>query len=926
MHQEPLRGQKKAKKAPQEDPIPESIGNYAVKSRIAKGGMGELFLATDPLTGRQIVIKKIRSDLKHHKIVRDRFINEVKIAAKLFHPSIIPVYEIHRSAEDVYYTMPFVEGKNLKQMLREAIEKERQGGGVSTQTLSLSTMIRIFVGVCQAVAYCHSRRILHRDLKPENILVGNYGQIYILDWGLASPIGQMQSEPSEAIEIPKDVTENINLTRPGKVFGTLPYLPPERMAGKPANTSSEIYSLGVILYQLLTLRMPFHRRSIREYQKYGKYEKPIDILEVAGFRDIPPKLAEIAKKCLDEDPSKRYQDVQDLLADLEGYQEGVPDWVYKKSLSLSRRGDWQLQENVLFSKLISITRSTEIMEWVYLMISKDAFSGNKKLTAEVTLKESGSGIGLLLGAPEPKNRKSLEEGYCLWVGSERSPGVKLFRSNVPIYDLPDISLPFNAPKRLTIEKMDHNIKLFIDGEMIFDYYDHIPSIGTRVGVLCKDMEFHLEAITVYEGSQNAMVGCLAIPDAFLASKDFDRAVAEYMRIAHSFSGRKEGRDATFRAGTTLIEKSKNSSDAAERNDLLERAFGCFDSLHSPTSGPLELLGKSLVYREQRNFDEELKSLELGIRRYRKHPLFHMLEDHINFRLHESAKNNRRQVYHFALITLRHLKGLFANRDTHALIHNLTMHSEPLYFFNKNVRFKDLEERYLLLAIELAFWLGKGSVLKEIYEDTESAFFRDLIKFSLIQLGESKHNFLPFDKLVEEISTDSSSRHFWPILYYLERSMTRQSASSVLKHLPYLRDSAPTEVIRKEITIYEIWALLLTKNYKEAKEKINRYPAFEQKNPESPLFFLNGCLIAAEKGQAEALKHLDLPTQSAFPPMGSLLGRYLKGSFEFKKKWMSEAFYWEKLSLYRQLHLYFSCSGKIAKVLYYENKIKKIHCS
>ena len=199
----------------------EHIGPYEIVDKIGHGGMGEVFLAKDPLCERLVAIKRIKPDLRSHDIMRKRFLREAKITASLYHPSIIPVHAIHE--EGLYYVMPYVEGSTLKSLLRETLHREKQGTPVS-----LAFLIPMFVRICHAIAYCHARGILHRDLKPENILIGNFGQVIILDWGLAGPV-------TEDVSLPIDLKVQKGLTNPGKVVGTLPYMPPERVDGSPAN-------------------------------------------------------------------------------------------------------------------------------------------------------------------------------------------------------------------------------------------------------------------------------------------------------------------------------------------------------------------------------------------------------------------------------------------------------------------------------------------------------------------------------------------------------------------------------------------------------------------------------------------------------------------------------------------------------------------
>src|SRR5262249_25637833 len=153
---------------------------------------------------------------------------------------------------------------------------------------------------CSAIAYAHSRGIVHRDLKPENIIIGKYGEVILLDWGLAEFL-------DEAKELSKAVP------------GTIAYMAPELAFGERASIQTDIYSLGVILYQILTLKLPFHRTTIKEFRRTFIQEEWIDPQEIAPDRDITLLLSQMAKKCLKLKKEERYSNVEEILIDVERY-------------------------------------------------------------------------------------------------------------------------------------------------------------------------------------------------------------------------------------------------------------------------------------------------------------------------------------------------------------------------------------------------------------------------------------------------------------------------------------------------------------------------------------------------------------------------------------------------------------------------------
>ena len=192
----------------------QNIGPYIIQKKIGKGGMGEVYLAYDPLCKRNVALKRILPKYSDNITIRSRFLREAKIASRLSHPSIIPIYTIHSDSSSLYYTMPFVEGKTLKEILQNIKRKEQKALPLSSEE-SIISLARIFLQVCEAIAYTHSQGILHRDLKPENILIGKFGEVVILDWGIANFLSKI-NENDEEESVGEILEEKSNLTSPEK--------------------------------------------------------------------------------------------------------------------------------------------------------------------------------------------------------------------------------------------------------------------------------------------------------------------------------------------------------------------------------------------------------------------------------------------------------------------------------------------------------------------------------------------------------------------------------------------------------------------------------------------------------------------------------------------------------------------------------------
>jgi serine/threonine protein kinase len=863
------------------------LNKYKLIRSLGKGGMGEVFLAYDNACQRHVALKRIRDDLQKYKSIQRRFLREAHIAAQLTHPSIIPIFSICEQTDAVYYTMPYVEGETLKQTLKGSEP--------------IPSLMRIFLNICQAVAYCHSRRVLHRDLKPENIIVGKFGEVLILDWGLAEYVDQPEKE-SDNEEIPSSP----HLTRPGKVVGTLAYLAPERAQSQPASEQTDLYALGVILYQILTLKLPFKRIDVETFQKMWSYEELIDSIEAAPYRDIPHALNQIVKKCLQPMKELRYKHVADLIADLESFMEGRPEWVPVQELKIDQKDDWEFQENVLLAKHIAITRSTEVMEWVNLMISKASFSGNTKVEAFIRLGKNSSGIGFLLNIPEAGERQDLMDGYCIWIGSQQHPGCKLFRCNIEVMEASNVFLEPEIWHLIRIEKTDSHLHVFIDDVLRCHYISHTPLGGTHIGLLLRDADLELSHLKVFIGSQNVTISCLAIPDAFLANKDYAKALLEYRRIAVSFPGRTEGREALFRSGVTLLEAGLASIKPKARAQLLSAALEEFGKLRGTAGAPLEYLGKSLVYKAMGEKEEEAKCLELAIRKYSQHPLFPRLVEHVIFRLHESSSHDRLAAYYFALLTLRHLPQIYAIPDHQKLIDSMRDNWEILPFFNPKA-----------LGVQLAFFLARPIPLLEIIEtgpDVEDAFY------ALLELG--------CDKLIKENPRLIEFPDIQTALLAHEKKGPFHGDYSP-RLLQHLFQTALDTGHAKEIVPYvedhilKLWALLFTDRWDEAGALFEKYPLEQLTSEISPLFPLFGCYLWATEGEAIARAHFNAVLDMPYPRTSSLLGLFLEGKIDLKKGWIQHALLWEKIQLYRQLMLFYHCAGKPKESQLFLKELKKL---
>jgi len=911
--------------------FPTHIGTYKLLDLIGRGGIGEVFLAEDTICQRIVALKRL-SDPESSPYRYTRFLSEPKIAAKLAHPSIIPIYSLHESPPDIFYTMPYIEGETLFQILAKTRYAQERAFPPHVVGNSVYALMLIFLNICHAIHYAHSSGFLHRDIKPSNIMVRNLTQVVILDWGVATSINKMEEYEKYMIE--HNTFPKTRLTYPRQPMGTFDYMAPERVFEKPSNIQGDIYSLGATLYHMLTLRKPFKRPDDIEDWKQQLLDKGFDSIpnpqSISPERGITPQLVRIIVKCL-EIPSRRYTSVQEIIEDVTNYIQGKPEWTLSHTFYIKHVSDWEFQENILFTKHMAISRYAGTMEWTMVMLSKERYSGNIQLTTQVQLQQGGKGIGFLLCVPEKCERHNFENSYIIWIGSKKSPGCMLLRSNVEVINKDSMYLEENVLYTIKIQRQNNTFSLYVNDVLVITYTSHFLVIGGHFGLLFHDTKIDIAPISLFIGSQNVQVNCLSIPNTFFMIKDYSMALAEYRRIARSFKGRAEGREATFRAGITLIAIEKGKKKG------FDQALQEFEKLHKSAGAPLEYLGKSLVYQEEKNLEEEIKYLELAIRMYPKHPLIHIIKEHITFRLYETAQKDRKGAYTFALLTIRHLPTIYEKKEAQNFIHNLTSNWEAIPFIEHPTYFATKNLERIHLSIQLAFWLAHPIKFYELIHvipkgDKNFCLFLENILLSIILLECPKlalfilnvklqniedPKFLILKDRIMLLTNDlpiADKLHLLKapekfFLVFIKQHLTITNVSTLL---PYFEKKKLPQSLH-------IWALLLAKKTQQAQQLLKEKPI---NDPTSLFYLLQGCFLARTKGEKAALHHFKGIIETHFPTTPSLLAHFLQGNITLKSSWMQESFLWERVELYRQLALYHYCLDHVHKAKSYEKMLKK----
>ena len=269
---------------------------YELRELIARGGMGVVYSAEDEKLNRRVALKILDSTNSAPEWTQ-RLIREARILAQLEHPGIVPVHDVGQLPDGrVFYTMKFVEGARLDQFL--------------PRVNSLPERLRLFLRICDAVAFAHARGVLHRDLKPANVMVGSFGEVLVMDWGLAKVLRESANSektffgPSNKRDPEKEETQSTVVTGHGTVLGTPGYMSPEQARGETEtiDARSDIFSLGALLKFVV--------------QSYS----------------LPRPLQAISAKATAENPELRYASVSDLAADVSGFLDGLPVSAYSETV------------------------------------------------------------------------------------------------------------------------------------------------------------------------------------------------------------------------------------------------------------------------------------------------------------------------------------------------------------------------------------------------------------------------------------------------------------------------------------------------------------------------------------------------------------------------------------------------------------------
>ncbi|MFH0879571.1 MAG: protein kinase [Lentisphaerota bacterium] len=555
---------------------------YEMLRMISQGGMGTVYEARDVNCRRLVAMKVLSRKLDLQKAELIRFIEEAQIASQLEHPNIVPVHELDLDETGlVYYTMKFVKGETLTAIL----DQIRLGHKDTIEHYPLARLLTIFQKICDAVAFAHSKGVMHRDLKPDNIMIGDFGEVLVMDWGLAKVLSRSDpgAIPSPAMvdaaaregagdsglpidSVRADAIGMRVKTLKGFVMGTPGYMSPEQARNIDVDERSDIYSLGAILYSILTLRPSVAggkdlKDVLRQIEK-GDFPPPVQFNKegaepcasetfsgVGTARRarprfahcpgglIPPYLSDAVMKAMAAHPAERYDSVKSFQRDVEAYQDGhvwhlVLDEQFNGPEFLERwevfGGQWELKDGELR------LRGGEPQ---FLLLRKP-LSGDVRLEFECHQESVFlNDVACFMSAIRGDNWKEIPaSGYEFKFGGYSNSVNVLIRADHRMWT--QIASPLARGRKFHVqaERMGAQLRLVVNGEEVFSVLDQDPLSGsdrTAAGILGWMADTRYSRIRVYTMGTPWKADVLDIAERQMQKGHYKTAIDLYQDILES---------------------------------------------------------------------------------------------------------------------------------------------------------------------------------------------------------------------------------------------------------------------------------------------------------------------------------------------------------------------------------------------------------
>lgn len=308
--------------------IGKKLKHFQIETLLGKGGMGVVYLGRDTRLDRPVAIKVLKPDLTANRDRQRRFLQEARSAAAVTHPAIAQIYDVDEVDGMTFIAMEFVEGKTVRQL-------------IASHELDLVGAVEIALHVAEGLGLAHKANIVHRDIKSDNIMLTRNGHTKLLDFGLAKLLDPL--ETNDQLESHKELTRTKTLpeTQDGMVMGTVAYMSPEQAHGKPVSQSSDVFSLGIVLYEMVAGELPFKGKSPLDTMHAIAFDeaRPVTLIR----KNLPPEIHRILMRCLRKRPEDRYPDAGALAEDLKRLRKELESGIQRSmpaGTTIQRIIDW----------------------------------------------------------------------------------------------------------------------------------------------------------------------------------------------------------------------------------------------------------------------------------------------------------------------------------------------------------------------------------------------------------------------------------------------------------------------------------------------------------------------------------------------------------------------------------------------------------
>ena len=573
---------------------------YDVDRIIAKGGMGIVYEARDINCDRTVALKVLLTDSKHFDENRKRFVSEAQITSKLEHPNIVPIHELGRDvAGNTFYSMKFIKGVTLGSVLNEL----RHGNREIINEYPLARLLSVFERACDAMAFAHAHSIVHRDLKPGNIMIGDYGEVLVLDWGLARPFarsGEKRGGPEDLVTGPvvvhstggtqlqlDDTTQLFDTIRfesvgtglktvSGTVLGTPGFMAPEQVSrSEMIDQRTDIYALGAILYSILTLRSPVREKNIPKLLRrildgdippavsHNATAKPGDFPHLPDGQ-VPAVLSEVARRAMEVDPGDRYQSIREFRHEIEDFQNGlvwhlVIDDDFRSPSTLDHWEPRGCEAEIRDGELCMHGGELQM-----LLLKRDL---PLDVRIEFECHQEGSYLNdmacLLSVVRSDNNWETSTSGYAFKYGAYTNTLNVLTRCDVRVFSEQASPLAPGRHYKVRAERVGHRLRWMVDGKEVCTATDPQPLTGSMrscIGLLGWVADTRFSRIRVYTLGTPWKSDSLDIAERHLHAGHYTTAMDLYEEVVRSFPD------------ATRLERAQQGYDKARVRGMLQRSL------------------------------------------------------------------------------------------------------------------------------------------------------------------------------------------------------------------------------------------------------------------------------------------------------------------------------------------------------------------